>query len=80
MSDLFSCIGAVFRGAWDALTGINFPGTGISFAAIMVGTFCACTGLALVGTVAGLTFKGMHYRSGDNFKGKISAERRGDVK
>ena len=48
LTDVFlAAAGCVLSGSWAVLTGVNFPGTGISLAQILVGSALIIFGLKL---------------------------------
>ena len=48
MSDFWAIVDALFTGAWSMLTGIDFPGTQLSIAQILVGALVASLGLRVL--------------------------------
>ena len=48
MNDFLQVTQALFRGAWSMLVAINFPGTELSVAYILVGAFMAGVSLRVI--------------------------------
>ena len=49
----FDAAGLVMRAGWQAITSINFPGTGLPIASIFIGAFLVVLSLRLVGVMIG---------------------------
>lgn len=54
--DFFSAAAAVLSAGWQAITAINYPGTSLPIAAILVGAFSAAFSLRVIGYVLGLRY------------------------
>lgn len=78
--DVFRIIGVLFDGCWDFFTELEFPGLGVTFAALSVGAFLAILGVRLLVYVFGFRDGGGGDtpRSSSTRRPKISKERRGD--
>lgn len=74
---VFDIIQTILSSTW-ALFGIEYPGLGISFATIAVGSVAAVFSLRLIGIALGLSFHDV--RGGNNQEIKISDERSLDVR
>jgi len=48
MDNILLVAAALFGGAWDMLTGVNFPATELSFAEILVGSVLVIFGLKII--------------------------------
>lgn len=55
-SDLLEAIGWIISSGWTALTSIEVPGLGISFATLFIGLFLAELGLRFLFMILGVNF------------------------
>ena len=80
MTNFFAAVGCLFEGVWDLLTTVEYPGTTLTFAAILVGAFCAVVSLRIAGSVMGVHFgDGVVKLAGGNNKNiKVSDARKND--
>lgn len=77
----------LFGWVWD-LFQIEYPGTGLTFAAIAIGSLVVILGLKVLGVILGFSFapvriakgiKNMESSGGNNRKIKVASNRKGDT-
>ena len=81
MTEFFAAVGGLFEIAWNVLTGVTYPGTTLTIAAILIGAFCAVASLRVIGFVMGARYDlgSSDASGGNNKKIKISSNRQGDT-
>ena len=85
-SGLFSAIQVLVSKSWSLISSIDFPGTHISLAIVMLGSALAVFSLNLLGSIFWFSVEGdvhalgkEYQKGGNNKKIKISDSRKGDT-
>ena len=75
---VLSYVTALFTNSWNMLETVNYPGTNLSLAVILLGSFLVVFSMRLIGNVFGFS-SGSGQSGGNNRKIKVNKNREDDT-
>lgn len=77
-SPFMQCVQCIFENTWDMVKSVEYPGTGVSIAAIVIGVFLAGLAIRIIGYIFGFAIDATGtFSAGKNLHDSVRDERMG---